>query len=53
MNPTLAAAGMALTVLITIGLAAYSSRLARTTGDFYVASRSVPAWWNASALSGE
>lgn len=53
MNPTLAAAGMALTVLITIGLAAYSSRLARTTGDFYVASRSVPAWWNASAISGE
>lgn len=53
MNPTLAAAGMALTVLVTIGLAAYSSRLARTTGDFYVASRSVPAWWNASAISGE
>ena len=49
----LAAAGMALTVLVTIGLAAYSSRLARTTGDFYVASRSVPAWWNASAISGE
>ena len=53
MNPALAAVGMALTVLVTIGLAAYSSRLARTTGDFYVASRSVPAWWNASAISGE
>ncbi len=53
MNSTLAAVGMALTVLVTIGLAAYSSRLARTTGDFYVASRSVPAWWNASAISGE
>ncbi len=53
MNGALAAAGMALTVLVTIGLAAYSSRLARTTGDFYVASRSVPAWWNASAISGE
>ncbi len=53
MNSTLAAAGMAMTVLVTIGLAAYSSRLARTTGDFYVASRSVPAWWNASAISGE
>ena len=52
-NPMLAATGMALTVLVTIGLAAYSSRLARTTGDFYVASRSVPAWWNASAISGE
>ena len=53
MNPELAAAGMAATVLITIVLAAYSSRLARTTGDFYVASRTVPAWWNASAISGE
>jgi Na+(H+)/acetate symporter ActP len=53
MNPTLAGLGMGLTVLITIGLAAYSSRLARTTGDFYVASRSVPAWWNASAIAGE
>ncbi len=53
MNPTLAAVGMGLTVAITIGLAAYSSRLARTTGDFYVASRSVPAWWNASAIAGE
>lgn len=53
MNSTLAAAGMALTVVVTIGLAAYSSRLARTTGDFYVASRSVPAWWNASAIAGE
>lgn len=48
----LAAAAIALTALVTIGLAAYSSRLARTTGDFYVASRSVPAWWNASAISG-
>lgn len=53
MNSTLAAVGMGLTVLATIAMAAYSSRLARTTGDFYVASRSVPAWWNASAISGE
>lgn len=53
MSDALAAWGVALTVLVTIGLAAYSSRLARTTGDFYVASRSVPAWWNASAISGE
>lgn len=53
MNPALVAAGMAATVLVTIGLAVYSSRLARTTGDFYVASRSVPAWWNASAIAGE
>ena len=41
------------TVAATIGLAAYSTRSARTTGDFYVAGRSVPPWWNASAISGE
>ena len=46
-------AGMTATVVVTIALAAYSSRIARTTGDFYVAARSVPAWWNASAISGE
>ncbi len=46
-------AGMTGTVVATITLAALSSRLARTTGDFYVAARSVPAWWNASAISGE
>ncbi len=51
--PSAAVAGMVLTVVVTIGLAAYSSRVARTTGDFYVAARSVPAWWNASAISGE
>ncbi len=49
----LAVAGMAATVVATLALAAYSSRIARTTGDFYVAARSVPAWWNASAISGE
>jgi Na+(H+)/acetate symporter ActP len=51
--PALAIAGMVATIVATIGLAAYSSRVARTTGDFYVAARSVPAWWNASAISGE
>jgi Na+(H+)/acetate symporter ActP len=45
--------GILLTVLATLLLAAWSSRVARTTGDFYVAARSVPAWWNASAISGE
>ena len=46
-------AGMTATVVATIALAGFSSRVARTTGDFYVAARSVPAWWNASAISGE
>ncbi len=53
MNSTAVIAGMVLTGLVTIGLAAYSSRLARTTGDFYVRSRALPAWWNASAIAGE
>ena len=48
-----AVVGMTMTVLATLGLALYSSRIARTTGDFYVAARSVPVWWNASAISGE
>ncbi|MDQ1247177.1 MAG: hypothetical protein QG597_1547 [Actinomycetota bacterium] len=53
MNDSLAIVAMTATVVATVGLAAYSTRLARTTGDFYVASRSVPPWWNASAISGE
>src|SRR4029453_13987334 len=31
----------------------YGLRISRTTGDFYVASRTVPPWWNASAIGGE
>ncbi|HYN56174.1 MAG TPA: cation acetate symporter [Motilibacterales bacterium] len=53
MSSAAAIAGMTATVVATIVLAGFSSRLARTTGDFYVAARSVPAWWNASAISGE
>ena len=47
------AAAMAVTAIITVVLAAWSSRRARTTRDFYVAARAVPPWWNASAISGE
>jgi len=39
----------AATVLISI----YGLRISRTTGDFYVASRTVRPWWNASAIGGE
>ena len=53
MTNALAILAMTATVVATVGLAAYSTRLARTTGDFYVAARSVPPWWNASAISGE
>ena len=53
MNSAYALIAIGFTVAVTIALSAYSTRLARTTGDFYVAARSVPPWWNASAISGE
>jgi cation/acetate symporter len=37
----------------TLGLGAWGVRLARTTSDLLVASRTVTAWWNAAAISGE
>lgn len=44
---------MVAVVVLTIALAGYSTRRTPTTADFYVASRGVPPWWNASAISGE
>lgn len=38
---------------LTILVGAYGVRVARTTSDFFVASRTVPPFWNASAISGE
>lgn len=37
----------------TVGIGIYGVRLARTTSDFLVASRSVRPGWNAAAISGE
>jgi Na+(H+)/acetate symporter ActP len=37
----------------TIVIGAYGVRVARTTSDFFVASRTVRPLWNASAISGE
>jgi Na+(H+)/acetate symporter ActP len=37
----------------TVGLGAMGTRLARTTSDLLVASRTVTTWWNAAAISGE
>src|SRR5437762_10554723 len=37
----------------TIGLGIWATRMSRTTADFFVASRSVNVFWNASAISGE
>jgi Na+(H+)/acetate symporter ActP len=42
-----------LVVLGTVGFGTYGLRLARTTSDFLVASRSVSPLWNASAIGGE
>jgi Na+(H+)/acetate symporter ActP len=44
---------VALVVLATIAIGAYGLRLARTTSDFLVASRTVTPLWNASAIGGE
>ena len=37
----------------TIAIGALGVRVARTTSDFFVAARTVPPMWNASAISGE
>src|SRR5450759_6004821 len=42
-----------LVCLVTVGMGAYGVRMARTTSDFLVASRSVGPRWNAAAISGE
>lgn len=44
---------VAVVVLVTVLVAAYGTRVSRTTGDFYVAGRAVRPWWNASAIGGE
>ncbi len=46
-------AAVALVVLATVAVGAYGLRLARTTSDFLVASRSVGPLWGASAIGGE
>src|SRR6266496_1109525 len=43
----------ALTVLATIWLGFWSAKRSKTAHDFFVAGRSVSAFWNASAISGE
>ena len=44
---------VALVILGTVVFGIYGLRLARTTSDFLVASRSVSPLWNASAIGGE
>jgi Na+(H+)/acetate symporter ActP len=49
--PTLLA--VVASAVATVAVGAYGVRLARTTSDFLVASRSVGSRWNAAAVSGE
>ncbi|WP_147918598.1 cation acetate symporter [Ruania zhangjianzhongii] len=53
MNPTAGIVAVVLVAISTALLGILGVRAARTTSDFYVASRSVSPWWNASAISGE
>ncbi|WP_068279746.1 cation acetate symporter [Aldersonia kunmingensis] len=45
--------GLSFAALATVAIGVYGVRLARTTSDFLVASRSVGPRWNAAAISGE
>ncbi|MFK4759606.1 cation acetate symporter [Microbacterium sp. ZW T5_45] len=53
MNAVLDLIGVALVVIATLLIGVYGLRVSRTTGDFFVASRTVRPVWNASAISGE
>src|SRR3954452_1899450 len=45
--------GVALVTVVTVAAGSLGLRRARTTSDFYVASRGVTPRWNAAAVSGE
>ncbi|HET7415730.1 MAG TPA: cation acetate symporter [Arthrobacter sp.] len=53
MSPLVGFAAVAAVSVMTVVISVYGLRISRTTGDFYVASRTVPPWWNASAIGGE
>ena len=52
-SPGVGYAALAAVTAATLLIGAYGLRISRTTGDFYVASRTVKPWWNASAIGGE
>lgn len=51
--PALTVAALIFAALATVAIGAYGVRMARTTSDFLVASRTVGPRWNAAAISGE
>lgn len=53
MNPLPGYLALLLVAVATVLIGIYGLKISRTTGDFYVASRTVPPWWNASAIGGE
>ena len=53
MNPIIGYAAIAAVALTSTLIAFFGLRISRTTSDFYVASRTVRPWWNASAIGGE
>lgn len=53
MNPAIGYAAIAAVALVSAVIGFYGLRVSRTTSDFYVASRTVRPWWNASAIGGE
>src|SRR6478609_8898530 len=52
-NAGVGVAAVTVVSLATAIIGFYGLRISRTTGDFYVASRTVRPWWNASAIGGE
>ncbi|MEU5853197.1 cation acetate symporter [Saccharopolyspora shandongensis] len=53
MNTGYSLLAVLIVVIATALVGTYGFRISRTTSDFYVASRSVSPWWNASAIGGE
>jgi cation/acetate symporter len=52
-NPAIGYAAIATVAIASVLIGVYGLRISRTTSDFYVASRTVQPWWNASAIGGE
>lgn len=52
-SPAAGYTALLLVALSTVLIGIHGLRISRTTGDFYVASRTVRPWWNASAIGGE
>ena len=53
MNPAIGYTAIIVVALASALIGFYGLRVSRTTSDFYVASRTVRPWWNASAIGGE